>query len=30
VLLPEGDIPFVPDPVEVPPELLQEPGALNG
>jgi predicted phosphodiesterase len=30
LLLPEGGTPFTPDPVEIPPELRQEPGALPG
>jgi hypothetical protein len=30
LLLAEGRTPFAPDPVEVPPELGQAPGALNG
>jgi predicted phosphodiesterase len=32
VLLPEGETPFAPDPLEVPPELRppEEPGALGG
>jgi predicted phosphodiesterase len=30
VLLPEGATPFTPDPLEVPPELIQTPGAQGG
>jgi predicted phosphodiesterase len=30
VLLPEGATPFTPDPLEVPPELRPDPGALPG
>jgi predicted phosphodiesterase len=30
LLLPEGATPFTPDPVEVPPDLLQTPGAQGG
>ena len=30
VLLPEGATPFAPDPLEVPPELVQTPGAQGG
>jgi predicted phosphodiesterase len=30
LLLPEGETPFVPDPLTVPPELLQAPGAQGG
>jgi predicted phosphodiesterase len=30
LLLPEGAAPFTPDPLEVPPELRQAPGALGG
>jgi predicted phosphodiesterase len=30
VLLPEGATPFTPDPLEVPPDLVQTPGARGG
>jgi predicted phosphodiesterase len=30
VLLPEGATPFTPDPLEVPPDLVQTPGAQGG
>jgi predicted phosphodiesterase len=30
LLLPEGATPFTPDPVEVPPDLVQAPGAQGG
>jgi hypothetical protein len=30
LLLPEGATPFTPDPLEVPPELVQTPGAQGG
>jgi predicted phosphodiesterase len=30
ILLPEGATPFVPDPLEVPPGLVQSPGAQRG
>jgi predicted phosphodiesterase len=30
ILLPEGATPFTPDPLEVPPDLLQSPGAQGG
>jgi predicted phosphodiesterase len=30
VLLPEGTTPFAPDPLEVPPDLVQAPGAQGG
>jgi predicted phosphodiesterase len=30
LLLPEGGTPFTPDPVDIPPDLQREPGALPG
>jgi predicted phosphodiesterase len=30
ILLPEGATPFTPDPLEVPPDLVQSPGAQGG